>query len=287
MRRRRTSTPTSSHRNYLKFGFVIITIFFGLLFLHQLRNSLFFSKRDRLNIIIYDRSPTFYSYGMVDKVHYRGVFDSEMTVLIPGGYGKYKIKSLGELARLEKNPKLVSKAFSSLTSTSIDYYFYPKSFKSVHAKFTLLTYASNANFLDRVFISLISFNKKTNDFSLINFNTFSYTKKNTIEEHFFKKYQGYFYQKNLREENKNIQIVYNNHSSISTISRILEGEGIRVVDLSYSENINKGCKIIRNKKSEYTEKYLNLHFNCIISTGDTGGQDMIVELGSEVEKEWE
>lgn len=279
-----------------KTGIVKLAIVVGILFCFflifaELKQSVLFSSRDRINVIIYDAKPTFYSIGKQDNVHYKGEFDSEISIVIPGGYGNYSIKALGELARIEKKPQLIQKSFSSLSASMVDYYFYspdPNKSSKEPSFFKLLQYKSNASILDRFFLSFFLLNKKPSDYSLL---TFENTKRvgETIEDIYFKKYQGYFYQKTYRQENKNTQIVYSDETSAKIISHILEGEGIRVVDLSYEEKVPDTCQIITNQRgnNSQTVKYISSHFKCIIKLGETGGQDLIVKLGKEVQQAWE
>lgn len=272
--------------NKVSVGFIVLFLLILFFIIQQLQQSILFNHKDRINIIIYDAEPILYSLGTQDDVHYKGVFDPQISFIIPGGYGNYQIKSLDELSRLEKKPKMIQQAFSSLISASIDYYYYPSNQKDLSWSNTkLIKYRTNANIIDKILIYFMISNKKSSDFSPINFNRLSYNSK-TIEEYFFKEYQGYFYQNDLRTENKNVQLIFHTRSSINTLSRMIEGDGVRIVDLAYHDKIGKGCTIITNSLAPATKHYFASLYGCIIEKGDTEGQDMSIELGSDIEREW-
>lgn len=274
-------------------GFICFYLLFH--FGKSFKNSLFFTQKDRLNVVFYSQEPTFVSFGLTDKVHYLARFDNNLLVFVPGGYGWYKIGSLGKLAILEKKPSIIQNTFSSVTSTYIDFYFYPNKTQiySEIGRFELgpfellkINYQTNANFLDRVYLFFLLLNKRKSDFSLLNTN-FNVDEKNKFyEEDFFSKYQGYFYQQFLRNERKNLQIYYKNYKSAQILNRIIEGEGIRVVDLSEAGGQEKDCYIFEKTESK-TAIFLSKAFSCKIKRGDSGVGDIRIILGDRLEKEWE
>ncbi len=278
-------------------GFICLYLLFH--FGKSFKNSLFFTQKDRLNVVFYAHQQTFVSFGLTDKVHYLAHFDNNLLVFVPGGYGRYKIGSLGKLANLEKKPTIVKNTFSSVASTFIDFYFYPKKAKvySESGSFNLnpleilkINYQTNANFFDRVYLFFLLLNKRKSDFSLLN-TDFNVDEKNKFyEDDFFTKYQGYFYQKFLRDERKNLQIYYKNYKSAQILNRIIEGEGIRVVDLTTMERKEKNCQVIENSSARTSSKtaiFLSKVFSCKIEKGETGVGDLRMILGEKLEKEWE
>ena len=68
---------------------------------------------------------------------------------------------------------------------------------------------------------------------------------------------------------------------------MIEGEGIRVVDLSSQDKSIKGCQLITNKEISVTKTYQRLadFFKCRTQIGETIVSDIILELGS-LEKGW-
>jgi hypothetical protein len=285
MRKQKQRTPKI---NTVFVGFIVLGLFVLFFIFSQLQQSILFNHRDRINLVIYDKNPIMYSIGTVDNVHYKMEFDPQTSLIIPGGYGTYKMKSMGELARLDNKPVIIQKAFSSLMSSTIHFYFYNKPNSndrdSIFTK--IMFYQSNVSLLNRLLLAAMVSQKRQSDFSLIRIDTDT-PPDTSIEENLFNLYQGYFYQNDLRAENRNIQLVYHTRSSISTISRILEGDGMRVVDISYHDEVGKGCTVLSNSKAPSTEHYFAVQYKCIIKHGDTGGQDMVIELGSDIEKEWE
>jgi len=248
-----------------------------------------------LNIVFYGERPIFISLGLVDNVHYLTQFANNFSVFVPGGYGRYKIGSLGKLAILEKKPAIIQNSFSSIVSAYIDFYFYPQNPKIYwedsrceFSPFGLLKIdqQTNANFFDRLYLFFFLLNKRKNDFSSLNPNFNVDEKNNFSEEDFFKKYQGYFYQQFLRQERKNLQIDYQNYQSAKVITRIVEGEGIRVVDLTKTDRQKDDCYILEKIESK-TALFLAKIFGCKIEKGETGVGDIRMVLGKRLEREWE
>ena len=68
---------------------------------------------------------------------------------------------------------------------------------------------------------------------------------------------------------------------------MIEGEGIRVVDLSNQSTNNTGCLLIANKEISTTPTFERLKefFKCKVRIGETTVSDIILELG-DLEKEW-
>jgi hypothetical protein len=258
-------------------------------------------------VVFYGEKPVFLSFGLNDNVHYLAYFNHDFLVFVPGSYGSYKIGSLGKLAALEKKSSIIQKTFSSMTSSYIDFYFYPKKIKiysllnSSDEEFFIpklgltdligANYVTNANFFNRLYLFFFLLNKNRNNFSLLQSN-FNLDKKNRfIEEDFFIKYQGYFYQNFLRKERKNLEIFYKNYSSSQVLTRIIEGEGIKVVDLIPSYKIEKNCQIIESSPSRragsQTAFFLAKIFNCKVKEGESGIGDIRLILGEKLEEEWE
>lgn len=282
----------------------LILFYFLFLLGRSFKNSLFFGKKDRINLVFFGPQSTFLSLGLIDNVHYLVKFKNEWLVSVPGGFGRYKIGSLGKLAFLEKKPAIIQKTFSSVTSSYIDFYFLPKKpevyfnsnwqsefFKIPKLGFWELIardYFTNASFFDRLYLFFLLIQKKKTDFSFLD-SEFNFVRKNQFsEEDFFKKYQGYFYQKFLRQEKKNLQIYYNNYNIAKLLIRIIEGEGIRVVDLTPLLTEESECQIFENsEKRSQTANFLAKIFKCKIKKGESGLGDIKMILGKRLEKEWE
>lgn len=281
--------------------YIAVAFFAGYFFfvlIRSFKNSVVFFRKNRLNVVFYSREPIFVSLGLTDDVHYLAFFSHDLSGLVPGGYGRYKIGSLGKLANLEKKPAIIQKAFSLATSTYIDFYFYPKKAEiysqSANKELSFLSqvgalfnpnYRTNANFFDRLYLFLTLLNKRKKDFFEL-----EVKKKGYSEEIFGKKYKGYFYQKSLRNEAKKVQIIYNNYKTALNLMQIIEGEGIRVSDLSKNLTQEKPCLIKENKKqnpTSQTVKYLAKILHCQIAKIKTDDDAIVLILGKVQEKEWE
>jgi hypothetical protein len=227
------------------------------------------------------------SLGLDDGVNYKLEFDNNLSVIVPGGYGTYKVSAIHKLATLEKKPQLTQHVFSSLTSTYVNYYFYSDQEKDkLSLSDIFMAHDTNAGFLDRTALFFMLFNKRASDFVFLS--TDLKGDDAHYEDIFYKKYSGYFYKKPLRDERLSAKIIYSTASSGHILSRIIEGEGIHIVDLSYSDFIHNDCIVTKNTETVLeTEKFLHSKFGCIIKKGDTDGQDIIIDLGQNLEKIWE
>lgn len=236
-------------------------------------HSLFFSRPGRITLLYYSDVPKIVSIGRSDGVSYELFFTSDKRILVPGGYGRYRIGALQRLAEIEKKPELLTRAFSSALSAQVDY---------------TMTNHAHIPLLDRLYLYFLLFQQKKSDF--ITLNTRYVDPSNSAdysENSFQKKYKGFFYDKRLRMEGKNISMVYATYSSAKTLSRIIEGEGIRVVDVSYSPRVEPACYIIEHGARSLTATYLATTFKCGIKEGAVKGADIQFILGSRVERDWE
>ncbi len=282
-------------------------VFYFLYFIFKLFNSSVFLKgRERINVVFYGEKTLYYSLGK--EINYFLTFPSEIEVLIPGGYGYYRLGGLGKLVSLEKKPDIFKMSFSSLTSSAVDLYFYPSTTKIYYGDrkipFSLVFPSlkeiffnkTNGNIIDRIFIALSFINKNPNRYEIIS--NYSLVEKGERllfdEERFFKENQGFFYKKTYRNKKDNVQILYTkSYKTAKLLSRIIEGEGVRVVDISQLSIANfqsldlKSCFFIENKqRPSLITADLQKFFNCQFKKGETDISDIILVLGK-LEKEWE
>lgn len=267
---------------------------------YSLFNSLFFKRPDRINVVFYSEKTALYSWGKTDNINYFTYLYPDLKVLVPGGYGYYRVGALGKLISLEKKPELMTRAFSTATSSFVNYYFYPQGEKIYYGGAATDTVffptfkqiwlnASNANILDRFYLWLMFALGKKADFAAID----TYPIKSKQEQRLLdesalgKRYQGFFYHKTYRNEKKSVQIIYTKeYNSAVVISRILGGVGIRVVDISQEEKQPKDCTITEvGEGFSQTAKDLAHFFNCKIVKAKTRLSDIILELGSQ-ESAW-
>lgn len=259
---------------------------------------------DRLNIVIYDQVPVLLSLGLSDKVNYVVTFSHEDKVYAPGGYGRYRVGALGKLAHLEQDADLVSRAFSSMISAHVDYSLVPRSstvyedLKGAQPDFTALTIAKH------VFSDMYTFDGGLIDKVYVLYKLASYRSSNFIqlagtfkedpdgdiifsEKRFQKKYRGFFYHKTLRDEAKNVQIEYSTYSAGAVLSRIIEGQGIRVVDLRATEKPVKTCEVLyQGLQKPLTVDYIAERFSCEARSGKVEGAEILIRMSANMDERW-
>ena len=284
------------HKKNLFIVFVILGITYYLFKL--VTSSVFLKGRDKINVIFYGEKTRFYSLDQ-KNVSYQLSFSNLVKVIVPGGYGDYKVGAIGKLASLENKPAIIRKTFSAMTSTLVDLYFYQKkttiyhddsNLKPLPTFMEIFITNSNANLIDRLFLLYFFSNNNRESFQIIDLQPFESEGNNVTYDYnsFYKKFQGSFFQKAYRSSNINVQIIYTkSYKTARLIGQMIEGEGIRVVDLSGQEKKLSGCLLVSNKKISNSKTFLRLadFFKCKTKIGETTVSDIILELG-DLEKEW-
>ena len=285
-----------SKRSSIIYIFLLVCLIYYLFKL--VTSSVFLKGRDKINVVFYGEETRFYSLDR-KNVNYILSFSNLVKVIVPGGYGQYKVGALGKLASLEKKPDIIGKTFSATTSTLVDLYFYQKKIIVYHENLNLKkppTFSqiflrnSNANIIDKLILFYIFSTNNKESFQIIDLGPFE-TKGNDSEfdyNSFYKKFQGSFFQRIYRNFDINVQIVYKeSYRTAQLIGQMIEGEGIRVVDLSNQDKILKGCLLIANKNTSNSKVFQRLSdfFKCKTVIGETTVSDIILELG-ELEKDW-
>ncbi|VVA43380.1 conserved hypothetical protein [Candidatus Roizmanbacteria bacterium] len=283
--------------NPIIFIFLLICLFYYLF--KSVTSSVFLKGRDKINVVFYGEEARFYSLDR-KNVNYLLSFSNLVKVIVPGGYGQYKVGALGKLASLEKKPEIIGKTFSATTSSLVDLYFYQKKIIVYHENLNLkkaptfkeiFLRNSNANFIDKLILFYIFSTNNKESFQIIDLDPFE-TKGNDSEfdyNSFYKKFQGSFFQRIYRNFDINVQIVYKkSYKTAQLIGQMIEGEGIRVVDLSNQDVSLRGCLLIADKNTTTTKAFERLadFFKCKTRIGETSVSDIILELG-DLEKEWE
>lgn len=259
---------------------------------------------DRLNIVIYDEVPVLLSLGLSDKVNYVVTFSHEDNVYAPGGYGRYRVGALGKLAHLEDDAGLVSRAFSSMISAHVDHSLTPRSsrvyedMQGARADFTALTvarhifsqeYLFDGGIMDKVYVIFKLASHRSSDFIQLK-GTFKEDPDGDIifsEKRFQKKYRGFFYHKTLRDEAQNVQIEYSTYSAGTVLSRIIEGQGIRVVDLRSTDKPIQKCEVLyQGVEKPLTADYLAERFSCRVNSGKVEGADILIRMSEDMDNQW-
>jgi len=294
----RASRLTTNH----SFGFILLGIFSLLILLKLLSGSLFINGSDRIQFVVYGQDTRLYSLSPKGRVNYYVGYNSDLKVNVPNGYGAYRIGALSKLIAYEKKPELLSKAFSVATSSFVTYYFYPSSSEIYYSSEVpesyrapsfkeIMLYKSNARILDRVYIYLHIAQSSPSSFQNLDIDLL--TKKKQSQSYlssdaFGKEYRGFFYNKTYRTERLTVQIKYTkSFNTAVAIAQILEGNGIRVVDISESDSSSKRCNVTTSTavKSKTTEAIKRV-FGCDLIKEKVEKSDILFNLGS-VESEWE
>ncbi len=287
-------------KNIFEFYIVILlfTFCFLILVYKEITSSVFLKGRDKINVVFYGEKTRFYSLDR-KNVNYLLSFPNSLKVTIPGGYDKYIIGAIGKLASLEKKPDIFKRTFSATTSTFVDLYFYQKktvvyyedsNLRQMPTFIEILLTDSNANLIDKLFLVYAFSTNSKDNFQSIDLSPFKLEGDDNIFDRnlFYKKFQGSFFQRTYRNHDINVQIVYtNSYKTAQLIGQMIEGEGIRVVDLSNQDKKNSGCLLIANKEitTSKTFERLKEFFKCKTKIGETTVSDIILELG-DLETEW-
>lgn len=297
---------TIHHKTALRLGIMMCVLVMGTILIRQLLESAFFIKEDRINVLFYSSQPIYYSFEKGGEVHYVTTFNADSRTAVPGGYGVYRMGALGKLVILEKNPELLKRTFSRITGSMTDYYFYPgseeiyygsaESIRTPSLRDIFLT-SSNANLFDRIYISMQFIGKHRADFEEIRIKKIQSGDSVLLSDvTFARQYLGYFYHKTLRKENKTVQLLYtDSYRAAQSMSRVIDGEGIRVVDIdvlenekSKAQNLKTDCIVKENTENKFSRTGTEIadFFHCILIKGKGRVSDIVVELGK-VEGEWE
>ncbi len=307
-RRGHARAGTTSRMALLGYLFLAgLCVYLLLISIRSFRASALMQKRDRINVVLYGASPVLVSVGVTDGVHYVIPFSHEDSVTVSGGYGRYRVGALGKLAHLEKDPELISRTFASMISAYVDYSIAPKDtkiysdVKDVQPEFDAYTvmkhvfsstYTFDGNIFDKIYLVYTLAHYREQDFAVLK-GTFKEDAQGEIifsEKRFLKKYRGFFYHQSLRDEAEEVKLVYRSYSSAVTLSRIIEGQGVRVVDLSEDESIKspESCVITSVQEApSKTVHYLAHIFGCSTQVGKVEGADIQISLGSRLSEKWE
>lgn len=262
----------------------------------SIANSLFINHPDRINVVFYGEKTAFYSWGKTDNINYFTYVYPDLKIVIPGGYGYYRVGALGKLVSLEKKPDLFIRGFSAATSTLVNFYFYPPGDKIYYgnenspsvffpSQGQIWFGASNTSLLDKIYFWLMFVSAKKSDFANLSTDVVKNHQQDRLldENGLSKRYQGFFYQKTYRNEKKSVQIIYTNeYKSALIINRILEGSGIRVVDISQENKQPRVCIVSEDERSfSQTARDLSKFFHCNLTRAKTRVSDIILELGDQ------
>ena len=292
---------------YLLYGIAgAILLYVGAIGAQALQDSSLFSRPDRLNVAFYGEEAIVLSFGLADEVNYVVSLSHEEKIVIPGGYNQYPLGSLGKLVALQKDPDIMQRAFSSMLSAYVNYYVSPRNpavyqkpdtdapqYKrtALIGKLFSHQHQANMNIFDRLFVTYLIAKHRQQDYVVLRSAVRRDVDDGThifSEKNFQKKYKGFFYYSTLREEGMEVQIKYNVYKSALTLSRIIEGQGIRIVDLTRTEKQVSRCLVVTSAEvKSNTVRFLAKALRCPVEKGATEGVDVVIYLGKELEKIWE
>lgn len=302
---RHSSIGNKRKPKYLFFYIILSSFILGYLLYKGVTifsHSLFASSPDRINIVMYGPQTRYYSIDTKTDRHYEISFPPDLKVDVPGGYGQYRIGSLGKLAKLDGNAHLLEKTFAATTTTFIHYYFFQESDEVYYgtemeespqkpSTINVLFWSGNASVLDRLYLALMLFGEKDTQFNMIR-----YRKEtdnilgDTIfrNDSFMKKSIGLLYQSTYRDEQASVQILYpRQYKTAMRMSTLLEGNGIRVSDVSLDIDRSDTCEVIYSADvPSQTALDISSYFACPLVQGKTDVYDIIFVLGAR-EKDWE
>lgn len=278
--------------------FILLGLFLVLL-ARWFAGSLFLNAPDRFQIVVYGSDSRVYSIDTHGDSHYIIHFAPDEKIGVPGGYGFYRVGALGKLVSLEKDPNILAKAFSVASSTFVTHSFYPPDGELYYGgqvsrdvgmptATELLRNPSNANIFDRLYLFLHFLRVKKNDYLLLRSRGDSQDKNGArvfVPENFSKETEGFLYNPAYRRERQTVQIIYTkSYNTARTIASILEGGGIRVVDISQDEGDNSKCRISGGEKTE-TGRVLSRFFGCPLESGKNEVSDILFDIRG-IEDAW-
>ncbi len=268
----------------------------------MVRASLFVSAPDRINLVMYGPRTSFYSLDPKLGRHYQILFPADLKVDVPGGYGQYRIGSLGKLARLDKNTHLIQKTFASTTTTFIHYTFSPNTDEVFYGSQLdettskpsirhILFDESNAHPLDRLYLAFGLLGENSTAFKIIRYrqDEDSVLGETVFNEETFRKNSlGLLFQSSYRDEQASVQVLYpTQYRTGSRIATVLEGNGIRVSDISLDIKRSTQCRVAYSADvPTKTARDIATYFSCPLVKEATDVYDILFAVG-EREKEWE
>ncbi len=255
----------------------------------------YFKKKGRLNLVFYGSRTYLLSLDLDTQLNYYAPLPLDVKTIVPGGYGKYRIGSIGKLAYLEKKPELLRRSFSLLFGTAVDYYFYTD-LKKVYYEdkkkqkssilpnfFNILTSSSNASLIEKVYLFVKLTGSNPSSFSKLILNK-GVVGSDLNLDRFHNSLQGFFYSSLLRKEDKSVEIFFSKYfSSADNISSILEGMGIRVID--YRKKKSDRCIIEEQGEKGFSARLLTNFFGCKYVHLKGEGKVIKFYLG-DIEKLW-
>lgn len=277
----------------------VVLVIIGVMIYRGIRTSLFFTPRDRIQVVLYGTRTSFLSLGLQDNIVYRAVFPADLNVVVPGGYGLYRVGALGKLQALEHNPMLLPRAFELATGSVVHYYFLlpedtifygdnqtPMSVVSDARLF--LTGVSNASLVDRIYLLSYFLQRKQSAWRDVPLTQNTVNGDLVLDAQTTRQnLQGLFYDSMVRNENESVQIQYNAmYDAAQNLAYVMEGSGINVSDMSVADHKGSGCFIdINHHAITATVEELRSLLPCPVRDANTGVYDILIILGDR-EKEW-
>ncbi len=262
--------------------------------------SLFVKRPSTLNVLFYGDNTKLYSLNFVSGEIYYVPFPSDAELFVPGGYNLYKVGALQKLAELENDNNLITRTFSYAIGSFVNYYFVPyktkiiyssdkKGLEKIKPDFSYFLFHSNLSFIDRVYLFLYFLKKDRFSFKKVEYPLINNIVEGKVldTKKFLRDNRGLFYFLSYRNEKRSVQLIYTKHySSALNIAKVIEGSGVRVLDISKRSREGERCEIVEDKKRySLTAENLAKFFDCSLVRGRTHISDIIFVL-NKLENYW-
>ena len=290
-------------RNILCMAILSILLAGGVFFLARgvLTSKILSWNGDRLQVVFYQEYSEMVSIDRRDLLHSRMQFNPDTRVLVPGGFGYYRVGSLGKLIRYQKDKTLFSKAFSSSTGSMISIVFYPRKetiyysndkedLKKPLTKREMITSVffneTDGSFIDRIILGYMLFGLPMENIERLEPSGIIREGKEYVSmDAVLHKSMGYWFQRAFRKEDKTVQIAYeHSYSTAQLVSIVIEGSGIRVVDLAEQKK-RPTCEVWETGEKSKTAEQLVSYFSCVYVHKRPPISDILFVLGP-VEEKW-
>lgn len=264
-------------------------------------------SQERLQFVVYGKDTKVYSLGLTDGIHYVISYPAQYKIETPGGYGEYRVGALGHLVGQEHEARILTRAMSLAAHTMVPYYFYHPSktiwydssteeSEAMPSWYDIATMDSNATLYERFMIWQAVARASRADVIAISAADAHVTNpggdKALSNYKLQKQLEAYLFQETYRQEEMNIQIIYNtSYKTADRIASILEGAGINVVDISEALDDRQGeqpCVVAASTEQVRASKTAHdvaSFYGCRLQVGDVDHSDIQLRLGT-AEKTW-
>jgi len=271
---------------------VILVFILFLYSIQTVRQSLFFSSRNRVSIAVLAPHAFVMSYDKKTAITNVIYFNSNAQVTVPGGYGWYNLNSLPLLGKIEHKEFAITRhAFEELVGAPVDAVVIPVGSDIVDK--------SSEPFIEwffakrRSFLTPLSSQYKLSEHTIVDWYFFRtilatrkdklvfvdgstglvQTKKNGMRysaEKLDLTVKGFLYWTYPSIGGSvNIFVSQEQYSAGTRIGRIVEGAGMKVLDVQTVQQVPSTCMLIGARQHRDTLHSLANYFGCIIKLNES------------------